>query len=62
MEQVTCKSQNGVLGNRMREMWGIRVGMQEMRWECRCGESAWECGESEWRCKNVRNQGGYAGN
>ena len=32
-------------------MQGIRVGMQEMWWECGCGESVWECGESGCKCK-----------
>ena len=43
----------------MREMRRIRVGMRGMRWECGCGESAWECGECVWKCKrNMGNQGG----
>ena len=25
--------------------------MQEMGWECKCGESAWERGESGWKCE-----------
>ena len=44
-----CESRNGELGNGIRGMWKIRVGMWGMRSEC---------GESEWKCKKCENQGG----
>ena len=46
----------------MWEMRRIKVGMQGIRCECECRESVWECGESGWKYKNMRNQGGDAGN
>ena len=64
IEKKICKSQNGELGNGMREMRRIRLGIRGMRWECGCWGSAWECREFGWKRKNkyVENQGGDAGN
>ena len=45
-EQAICKSLNGELGSKMREMGKIRVGMQGMRLKCGWGKSTWECGKS----------------
>ena len=41
----------------MREMRKIGVGMQGMRWECGCGELAWDCGKTGGNAKHVGNQG-----
>ena len=51
-KRAICKSWNGELGNGMREMKGMVVGMQRIGVEMkgiRVG-MGWECGESRWEC------------
>ena len=39
----------------------IGMGMQEMRWECGCGESAWDVRNLGGNVKNVGSQGSDEG-